>query len=677
MIITTEDLNFLIEKLTCDEVRVGVATMVFVAANCDAIWAYRILIELFKQNNIQYKSVPVFSYDDIEINIDKDTFITEVKSLVFLNCGAKTDFSKCWFVEEDTDIKTFLFESQRPIVHNNIHTQKAVYVVTDGDILINDVPEDEDYLEQEEDLESCVDGEKEYQMIINGGKAPEIQDKEQESKHEDEQDSKHDDERDSKQDDEPEGENDFDTDLIGKKRKRSLDGNESSQSNSRQMKLNRLENYYWGTNYSKPWSYLLYWLISQQNRQTVETFWLWVLGLTDQLVHSKIAFYQYDEWFVDCQRELLTITNQIIDQENDSALNNRIEEQAATDDIQKLLYSKVDLDNENTKVGSILPQQELKLMFLRSWTLYDSFHYSNYVVSKFRIWTELGKRNLYKFFATLGIPIEQWQQQYKFMDLKYKTILNKNIAEVASEFDLQNLLFSSFIRQLDWKTQINASDMVYIITSLLESPQPVMTHNKKADEESEENKDNDDTSDLEKAFDSKIDMRIENFWAAVDALGIKNKEHIGYGIDLAKKLQKALVDTASSLINNKRVKPSSKFRYVIIENDDLLETKMFQYPLAIQKLALFLMEAYKEIRGVTENMPVVISVKNSARDSYLVAGVLGQNSAITGTKNEFGNCFASVAEEIGANFKQNGFETWLIELEKEKHEEFLDRILEY
>ena len=199
--------------------------------------------------------------------------------------------------------------------------------------------------------------------------------------------------------------------------------------------------------------------------------------------------------------------------------------------------------------------------------------------------------------------------------------------------------------------------MVYIVTSLLESPQPVMTHNKKADEESEENKDNDDTSDLEKAFDSKIDMRIENFWAAVDALGIKNKEHIGYGIDLAKKLQKALVDTASSLINNKRVKPSSKFRYVIIENDDLLETKMFQYPLAIQKLALFLMEAYKEIRGVTENMPVVISVKNSARDSYLVAGVLGQNSAITGTKNEFGNCFASVAEEIGANFKQNGFET--------------------
>jgi cell division control protein 45 len=385
----------------------------------------------------------------------------------------------------------------------------------------------------------------------------------------------------------------------------------------------------------------------------VETFWLWILGLTDQVVHSKIAFHQYDEWFQDCQRELLTLTNQILDKENDTYMTNtNVDDE---DEMNRVLYSNVKCDTDNKKVGNILPQQEFRFMFLRSWTLYNSVFYSSYVVSKLRLWQEIGQRELTKFFAMLGIPSDQYNQQYKFMDYQFKTILKDKITDIAPKFDLQNLLFSSFIRQIDNKTQINASDMVYAVTALLESPRPVMVDN--LNDNNAEEREAEEAKNDEKAFELTHEMQVENFWAALDSLDLKNTSHLHYGIELAKELQMALVRTSSSLISNKKVKPGQKFRYAIIQNDALADAKMFQYPLAIQKLALFIMEAYKETRAVKENTPMVLFVKNSKRDSYLVAGVLGQDSMMTGSKNEFGNCFVSAAEQVDAKFKQDGFET--------------------
>lgn len=329
------------------------------------------------------------------------------------------------------------------------------------------------------------------------------------------------------------------------------------------------------------------------------------------------------------------MTNQLLDKENDTHMENA---QLDSDEITQMLYSNVKCDTENMKVGSILPQQEFRFMFLRSWTLYKSVLYSSYVVSKLKLWQDLGKRELSKFFAMMGIPADQYNQQYKFMDYEYKNILKEKITEIAPKFDLQNLLFSSFVRQIDNKLQINASDMVYAITALLESPKPVMVENlpnaKNANEEDAlEEEAKEDENNPEKMHD----MQVENFWAAFDALDLKNKQHLMYGIEIAKELQMALVGTTASLISNKKIKPATKFRYTVIENDALAETKMFQYPLAIQKLALFIMEAYKETRANKENMPMILSVKDSKRDSYLVAGVLGQDSMMTNSRNEFGN----------------------------------------
>jgi cell division control protein 45 len=83
------------------------------------------------------------------------------------------------------------------------------------------------------------------------------------------------------------------------------------------------------------------------------------------------------------------------------------------------------------------------------------------------------------------------------------------------------------------------------------------------------------------------------------------------GIELAKEMQQAIVRVGTSLIERKEIKMSRYFRYVMIENDFLADVKLFQFPLSLQKLGLFIMEAYQAEKQNSASKPLIISVKNS------------------------------------------------------------------
>jgi cell division control protein 45 len=380
----------------------------------------------------------------------------------------------------------------------------------------------------------------------------------------------------------------------------------------------------------------------------------------------------------ECQKEFLSITDQNFNQDNDTYQNNNpdgTETSSKKFDSKGFLYANIHLDSDNIKIGSIIPQQEFRFMFLRDWTLYNSVYYSNYVMSKLKLWNDLGKRELNKFFAMMGIPANEYNQQYRFMTPKYKDILKTKIMDVAPKFDLKHILMSSFVRQIDNKTQLNASDMVYAITSLLESSRSVMVDDVPEMKDEKENvagENEEVVFDLEKHRE----MLIENFWAAYKALNIKNKAYIDYGMSLSKEMQIALMKQGTSLITNKEIKPCTSFRYTILSNDSLPETKIFQHPLAIQKLAIFVMEAYRETRESKEDRPMIVAVKNTLRNSFLVSGVLGKDAMFTRSKNEFGTHFQEAAEKIGATFKYDGFEASIIEIGSDHFEEFIDELIQ-
>jgi hypothetical protein len=136
-------------------------------------------------------------------------------------------------MKEETPLKVFIFESQRPISHNNVLTQLPIYVIDFDSINIAECPEDADFdaLEQEgeDEDDDIVDGEKEYQLIINGGKQ-----KSEEFKSED-----------AEGDDE-----DFDINLDGKKRKHD-ESHGFQDKDIRRKRTERIEEYYNGSSFSK------------------------------------------------------------------------------------------------------------------------------------------------------------------------------------------------------------------------------------------------------------------------------------------------------------------------------------------------------------------------------------------------------------------------------------------
>jgi cell division control protein 45 len=155
--------------------------------------------------------------------------------------------------------------------------------------------------------------------------------------------------------------------------------------------------------------------------------------------------------------------------------------------------------------------------------LIQSVKHSEYVAIKLKLWQDDGKNDLTKFLLTLGIPEHEYTQQYRYMDQKYKNALKEQVKKVGENFGLNDLQFPSFVRQINTKTQMNAADMVYVVTSLLESPKPVMIDNIPADaniEEIQKHLEVFEPKDLTlKEFQQ---TQVDNFWSAVESLNIKN-----------------------------------------------------------------------------------------------------------------------------------------------------------
>lgn len=52
-------------------------------------------------------------------------------------------------------------------------------------------------------------------------------------------------------------------------------------------------------------------------------------------------------------------------------------------------------------------------------------------MAKFFLWKEPGQIELKKFFATLGIPLDQAKQKYTYMDAQYRNELKQKIMDVS------------------------------------------------------------------------------------------------------------------------------------------------------------------------------------------------------------------------------------------------------
>jgi cell division control protein 45 len=131
-----------------------------------------------------------------------------------------------------------------------------------------------------------------------------------------------------------------------------------------------------------------------------------------------------------------------------------------------------------------------------------------------------------------------------------------------------------------------------------------------------------------KSISATRDQLHDNFWVAYDALELNSHSKLGLihkGIEQTKEMQQAIVRVGTSIIERKEVKQHPAYRYVFIENTFLKDIQLFQYPLALSKLGLFIMQAFRYRHEKAKNKPLILSIANPEKKTNLVIGVLGPN----------------------------------------------------
>jgi len=118
----------------------------------------------------------------------------------------------------------------------------------------------------------------------------------------------------------------------------------------------------------------------------------------------------------------------------------------------------------------------------------------------------------------------------------------------------------------------------------------------------------------------------------------------------------------------------NSFRYCILENSFLKDVELFQYPLAVHKLALFTMQAHSASFPKAKVRPLLISVRNLSKKTTLVVAALGQNRGSETGRNSFGQKFRDVAHELKMNTIHDRFESSIIELRNEHWKKFIEEL---
>ncbi|KAI9320750.1 CDC45 family [Dichotomocladium elegans] len=409
----------------------------------------------------------------------------------------------------------------------------------------------------------------------------------------------------------------------------------------RQQRL--LADYYTsGVYYSNSVAGQMYSLATQLAKTNNDLLWLAIIGVTAQYVFERIDTNKYMNY--------VSVFN------DDVARFNLIPEDGTA----------------RTGESSIQTEEEYRFMLFRHWSLYDSMYHSGYVASKLSVWRDYGRRRLNNMFAKMGFSLQQCQQVYTHMDMQLKDMLKNKIETVAPLYGLTDICFPSFARTYGYKLRFSASDAVYALATLLETSPVSATRlgenvnwNQDEDWDALENETGDHGDGLSSV---RRKWWMRNFYTAYDA--INNVEGLHHGVELCMKIQKAVVRQGTAILDKKASKIVKNFRVVIMRDGP--DLPLFQHPLTLSKLALFLTDAYRE--HASKNMPFVISSFDEEHDSFLVVANTGAPSFGDVRKNPFGLAFQKAANKSRARISFDSFETSVLQIHKNDLDHFLENL---
>ncbi|OWM62774.1 cell division control protein 45 homolog [Punica granatum] len=406
-------------------------------------------------------------------------------------------------------------------------------------------------------------------------------------------------------------------------RKRRRVAEEDAEDPVKLYKKLKKDYYHMGTFHGKPSGCLMYDLSHSLRKNTNELLWLACVSLTDQFVHERLTDERYQAGVMELEQHINSSGN--LD-----------------------LVSSVTL-KDGTKIRApessrIAYEDEPRLMLLQEWNLFDSMLCSSYIATKLKTWSDNGMKKLQLLLARMGFALKDCQQKFQYMKLEVKRKMKDEFERFLPEYGLNNFYYRSFLRVHGYSSKVSAADVVYGVTALLES-----------------------------FVKSDGSCASKQFGEAYDALSLGNLDKLKAGMQHAIKIQRAILRQGSAAITKKgSIRSGRKFRWVKIQ--DSFDTKLLAYPQALTKFCYFLMDALKE-KGARMK-PLLCACLSQDPNKILIVGVCGKPRLGAVQGNAFGIAFRNAAEEIGADFFHELFESSWIVLDAGSVNSFMIRLTE-
>ncbi|KAL8191878.1 hypothetical protein R6Q57_028609 [Mikania cordata] len=410
----------------------------------------------------------------------------------------------------------------------------------------------------------------------------------------------------SESDEENESDDDED-DGNGNRKKRRVSQDDETDPLKLFRKLKK-EYYHMGTFHGKPSGCLMYELSNYLRKNTNDLLWLACVALTDQFVHERLTNERYQagvmelEQHINSSGNLGAVTSVTL---KDGTI-------VCAPDASRIAY-----------------EDEPRLMLLQEWNLFDSMLCSSYIATKLKTWSDNGTKKLMLLLAQMGFALEECKQKFRFMSVEIKKKMKDEFEHFLPDYGLNNFYYRGFLLLHGYSSKVSAADVVYGVTALLES-----------------------------SIDSNSVCASKQFGEAYDALSLRNLEKLETGMRHAIKIQRAILRQGSTAITKKGViRSGSKFRWVKLE--DSADAKLLGYPQALTKYGYFIMDALREIGARMK--PLICVCYTQEQEKVLIVGICGKPRLGAVQGNAFGIAFRNVAEETGAEFFHELFESsWIV-----------------
>ncbi|KAJ4978884.1 hypothetical protein NE237_009664 [Protea cynaroides] len=370
----------------------------------------------------------------------------------------------------------------------------------------------------------------------------------------------------------------------------------------------RKEYYSLGTFHGKPSGFLMFDLSHALRKNTNELLWLACVSLTDQFVHERLTNERYQAGVMELEQHINSSGN--LDAITSVTLKDGTKIRAP--DASRIAY-----------------EDEPRLMLLREWNLFDSMLCSSYIATKLKTWSDNGLKKLKLLLARMGFALIDCQQKFQYMNLEVKRKMKDEFERFLPEYGLTEIYYRSFLRLHGYSSKVSAADVVYGVTALLES-----------------------------FIEADGSCASGQFGVAYDALSLNNLDKLRKGMQNAIKIQRAVLRQGSMAITkNGSIRSGRKFRWVKLE--DPADTKLLGYPQALTKFCYFLMDALRE-KGA-KMKPLICACLSQEPNKVLIVGVCGKPRLGAVQGNAFGVAFRAAAEEVGAQFFHELFESsWIV-----------------